>query len=581
MPRIARPERSLAVTVFIVMLATFCAPRAAAQIDRVTGAPFATRSEVIAPHGMVATSHPLVTQIGLDILKSGGSAADAAIAINAALGLMEPIGSGIGGDMLVMIWDAKTQKVYGLNASGRSPRGLSYAQMRGELIKLGRDDIPPHGMLPISVPGVVDGWFELHERFGRLPMDEILQPAIDYAENGFPLTELIAHYWGNGVAYHGREPGPFRDLYTNNGHIPGKGEMFRNPQLAATYRKLAKGGRDVFYRGEIAHKVDKYFRENGGYLRLEDFENHHSEWVEPLSVTYRGYEVFELQPNTQGVTTLQMLNIIEGFDLRGLGFGNPLAIHLMVEAKKLAFEDRARYFGDPEFSKLPLEGLISKEYAEQRRQLIDPRYASYRVEAGFPPLGTGDTISFAVADKDGNMISVLQSKYRGFGSGVVVPGTGFSFQDRGQLFTMEPGHPNVYAPGKRPFHTNIPVFVKKHDKPWLAFGFMGGPMQPQGQVQFLTNLIDFDMGLQAASDASRWQHNGSSEPTGKAREGAGNLELESGFGWKVTRALQDMGHQIRSGDGGFGGLQAVMWDEVNQVYIGASESRKDGQAAGY
>jgi gamma-glutamyltranspeptidase/glutathione hydrolase len=483
--------------------------------------------------------------------------------------------------MLVMVWDAKTQKVYGLNASGRSPRGLSYAQMRRELVMLGRDDIPAHGMLPISVPGTVDGWFELHERFGRLPMEKILQPAIDYAENGFPLTELIAHYWQNGASFHGREPGPFRDLYTTDGRIPAKGEMFRSPQLAATYRKLAEGGRDVFYRGEIAKKVDAYFRANGGWLRLEDFENHHSEWVEPMSVDYRGYEVFELRPNTQGLATLQILNLLEGFDLRGLGFGDPLAIHLMVEAKKLAFEDRAYYFGDPEFSKQPLEGLISKEYANERRNLIDPRYASHRVEAGFPPLEKGDTISFAVADKDGNMISVLQSKYRGFGSGVVVPDTGFSFQDRGQLFTMEPGHPNVYEPGKRPFHTTIPVFVKKFGKPWIAFGFMGGPMQPQGQVQFLTNLIDFDMGLQAASDASRWQHNGSTEPTGEMREGAGHVELESGFGWEVARALQEIGHEIRAGDGGFGGLQAVMWDDENKVYLGASESRKDGNAAGY
>ena len=552
-----------------------------AQIDRVTGHSWATRSPVYAPHAMVATSHPLVTQIGVDILQAGGSAADAAVAINAALGLMEVIGSGIGGDMLVIGWDAKNQKVFGLNGSGRMPRGLSYTQMRLELLKLGRTDIPPQGMLPVSVPGVVDAWFELHEKFGKIPMEKILQPAIDYAENGFPVTDLIAHYWVSSYAFHGRRPGPFRDTYGINGHAPTKGEMFRNPDLAATYRKLAKGGRDVFYRGEIAERTDEYFRKNGGWLRKEDLEAHKSEWVEPVSTTYRGYEVFQLPPNTQGIVTLMMLNILEGFDLRTLGFGTPDTLHLMIETKKLAFEDRARWFADPKFAELPIKGLISKTYAKERRELIDHRRASYRYEAGFPPLNAGDTISFAVADHEGNMIAVLQSNYRGFGSGVVVPGLGFCFQDRGQLFSMEPDHPNVYAPGKRPFHTNIPVFVKKDGKPWLAFGFMGGPMQPQGQVQILTDLIDFDMDLQEACDAARWQHNASHEGTGEMEEPSPYVTLESGIPWETLRALLLKGHDIRWDVGGFGGFQGVMRDHDNGTWIGASEGRKDGQASGY
>lgn len=556
-----------------------------AQIDRVTGRSWATRSEVLAPHGMVATSHPLVTQIGVDILQAGGTAADAAVAINAALGLMEVIGSGIGGDMLVIGWDAKEQKVWGYNGSGRTPQELTYAKMRLELMRLGRRDIPAHGMLPISVPGVIDAWFAIHERYGKLPMTQVLQPAIDYAENGFPVTELIAYYWGHSYAFHGRRPGPFRDTYGIDGHAPKKGEMFRNPDLARTYRRIAEGGRDVFYRGEIANEIDAYFRQHNGYLRKADLAAHRGEWAEPVSTTYRGYEVFGLPPNTQGIVTLMMLNILEGFDLRSLGFGNPEALHLMIETKKIVFEDRARWFGDPEFSQVPVNGLISKEYADERRQLIDPEEATYRYDAGFPPLETGDTISFAVADKEGNMIAVLQSNYRGFGSGVVVPGLGFCFQDRGQLFTMEEDHPNVYAPGKRPFHTNIPCFVKKNGQPWLAFGFMGGPMQPQGHVQILTNLIDFDMGLQEACDAARWQHSAAHPGTGETDDPPPYLlpyvTLESGFPWETVRALLDKHHQIQWDNGGMGGFQGVMRDLENNIWVGASEGRKDGNAAGY
>jgi gamma-glutamyltranspeptidase / glutathione hydrolase len=557
------------------------APSLQAQVDRVTGRSFATRAEVIAPHGMAATSHPLATQIAVDVLQAGGSAVDAAIAANAALGLMEPTGSGIGGDLFAIVWDAKSGRLHGLNASGRSPLGLSHDQMQAELTRLGRATIPPQGMLPISVPGAVDGWFELHAKFGRLPMAKVLQPAIDYAENGFPLTELIAYYWGRSVPLLGKQPGAFMETYAPGGHAPAKGEIFRNPGLAATYRQLAAGGCDAFYRGAIAERMDAFFRANGGWLRKADFERHTSTWIDPVSVNYRGYDVYELPPNTQGVAALQMLTILEGYDLRSLGFGSPQALHLMIEAKKLAFEDRAQFYADPDFVKVPLAGLLSKEYAAGRRQLIDPARAARRIDAGHPPLNDGDTIYLTTADREGNMVSLIQSNYRGMGSGVVVPGLGFCFQDRGELFTMEAGHANVYAPGKRPFHTIIPAFVMKDGKPWLSFGVMGGAMQPQGHVQILVNLIDFGMNLQEAGDAARWQHLGSSEPTGEVMADGGYVELETGFGWETARALVQMGHDVRAGNGGFGGYQAILRDEKNGVYLGASESRKDGHAAGY
>jgi len=494
---------------------------AMAQVDRVTGASFATRSEVIARHGMAATSQPLATQVAVEILKKGGSAVDAAIAANATLGLMEPTGNGIGGDLFAIVWDAKSQKLYGLNASGRSPKGLSYARMKEEVAKLDRDTIPPYGFLPISVPGAVDGWFELHSKFGRLPMSEVLAPAINYADEGFPVSELISYYWKRSALVLSRQPGAFRETFTIDGRGPEKGEIFRNPDLASTLRLLAKKGRDAYYKGEIADRIDAFFREEGGWLRKVDFETHHSEWVEPVSVNYRGYDVYELPPNTQGIAALQMLQILEPFDLESMGFGSAESIHLMVEAKKLAFEDRAKYYADPDFAKIPLAGLLSDEYAAERRALIDRGRAQRRVDAGTPALQQGDTIYLTTADKDGNMVSLIQSNYRGMGSGVVVPGLGFGFQDRGELFSLEEGHANVYAPGKRPFHTIIPAFVMKDGKPWLSFGVMGGA------------------------------------------------------------ELTKKGHDVRYDLGGYGGYQAIMRDPVSGVYYGASESRKDGQAAGY
>lgn len=551
--------------------------------DRITGKDFASRSEVIASEAMAATSHPLATQIALDVMKQGGNAIDAAIAANAALGLMEPTGNGIGGDLYAMIWDAKSGKLYGLNASGRSPLGLSYDTLKAELEKLGRTDLPPHGMLPISVPGTIDGWFEMHKKFGKLPMPQLLQPTIDYAEKGFPVTELIAYYWDRSVPILSPQPGDFRGTFTINGKAPAKGQIFKNPGLAYTLRTVAKEGRDAFYRGEITRKIDKFMTENGGYLRFADFANHRSDWVEPVGVDYKGYTLWELPPNGQGIAALQMLQILKNFDLAALGYNTPESIHLMVEAKKLAFEDRAKFYADMDFYKTPISKLISEEYGRERAKLIGQR-AAQRVDAGNPHLYEGDTIYMTTADKDGNMVSLIQSNYRGMGSGVVVPGLGFVFQDRGQLFSMDKNHANVYEPGKRAFNTIIPAFVTKDNKPLISYGVMGGAMQPQGHVQILVNMVDFGMNLQEAGDAARWQHLGSTEPTDGQDaylKNGGYIEVERGIPFETVRELQKRGHDVRYGLGGYGGYQAIMKDPINGVWIGASESRKDGQAAGY
>ena len=551
------------------------------QIDRVASRSFATRAEVIAQNGMVATSQPLAAQIGLDVLKAGGNAIDAAIATNAALGLMEPTGNGIGGDLFAIVWSAKEQKLYGLNASGRSPLGLSYDQMRAELAKLGVDKIPARGMLPISVPGTVDGWYELHGKFGKMPMADILAPAIRYAEEGFPLTELIAYYWKYAY-YYEDVPGAAYETWMPGGVAPKKAEIFKNPDLANTYRRIAAGGRDTFYRGEIADEIDAFMRANGGFLRKADLEAHTSTWVDPVSVSYRGYDVFELPPNGQGIAALQMLNILEGYDLRGMGWNSPEALHVMIEAKKLAFEDRAKFYGDPEFSDFPLDWLLSKEYAAERRALIDLDRAASRVDAGNPALQQGDTIYLTTADSEGNMVSLIQSNYRGMGSGVMVPGQGFGFQDLGEMFVFDPrDHANVYAPGKRPFHTIIPAFVMKDGQPWMSFGLMGGAMQPQGHAQIVMNLVDFDMNLQEAGDAARWQHHGSTDYDTPKMEDGGYVTTESGIPFESVRPLEKLRHDMRTDTGGYGGYQAIRWDAENKVFIGASESRKDGHAVGY
>ncbi len=545
----------------------------ASAYDRITGEPFASRSEVIAQNGMVATSQPLATQVGLDILKKGGNAIDAAIAANAMLGLVEPTGNGIGGDLFAIVWDAKTKQLYGLNASGRSPKSLTLEYFKEN----GMTAIPSHGPLPVSVPGAVDGWFELHGKFGNLPMAEILAPTIEYAKQGFPVSELIAYYMQRSVPILSKFDG-FAETYMPSGKAPAKGDIFVNQRLANTLEKIATGGRDAFYKGDIARIIAAYMKEQGGFLSYEDLASHTSEWVEPVSSNYRGYDVWELPPNGQGIAALQILNILEQYDIEGMGFGSPEYIHTFVEAKKLAFEDRAKYYADPEFNKIPVDWLISKEYAQQRRKLIDDSKAAKRYDAG---IYHGDTIYLTTADKEGNMVSLIQSNYRGMGSGMTPTDLGFILQDRGEMFSLKEGHFNVYAPGKRPFHTIIPAFVTRYGKPWLSFGVMGGGTQPQMHAQIIVNLIDFGMNLQEAGDAPRILHSGSSQPTDEIMVDGGYVSLESGFDVKTRRTLVQMGHVLRDVSGAFGGYQAIMRDPKTGVYYGASETRKDGQAAGY
>jgi gamma-glutamyltranspeptidase/glutathione hydrolase len=559
--------------------AACCLLTLAAQAgDRITGKPFATRSEVLATHGMVATSVPLATQIGLDVLKKGGTAVDAAIAANAALGLMEPVSNGVGGDLFAMVWDAKAKKLYGYNGSGRSPKSLSLQYFVDHNIK----EIPPLGPLPVNVPGAVDGWFALHDRFGKLPMKEDLAGAIRYAREGFPVTELIAHYWQLSVPRLSKYPG-FTEQMTLGGRAPQRGEIWKNPNLANTLQTIADGGRDAFYKGKIAHVIGDYFKANGGFLSYEDMATHKGEWVEPISTNYRGVDVWELPPNGQGLAALEILNVLEGYDLKKYGFGSPEHVHLFVEAKKLAWEDRAHLYADPAFFKPPLDKLLSKEYAAEQRKKISLDHAMRSVEAGHAPLEHGDTIYLTIADQWGNMVSLIQSNYRGMGSGMTPPGLGFILQDRGQLFVLKEGHPNSFAPGKRPFHTIIPSFITRDGKPWISFGVMGGGMQPQGHAQIVMNLIDFGMGLQEAGDAPRIQHEGDTEPEGQVvqMKDGGEVELESGFSYETIRALMEKGHHVTFADGPYGGYQAIEWDEKNHVWIGASEGRKDGQAAGY
>lgn len=546
--------------------------------DRITGLGFATRSEVIARNCMAATSQPLATQVALDVMRNGGNAIDAAIAANATLGLMEPTGNGIGGDLFAIVWIQKEQKLYGLNASGRSPKSLSFEQMKTELAKQNREMIPSLGPLPVSVPGCVDGWFEMHGRFGKLPMDRVLKPSIDYAREGFPVSELIAYYWSRseGLA---RYPG-FAETFLPGGKAPRKGEMFRNPALAGTLEKIARNGRDEFYRGETAKTIAGFMERVGGHITYDDLASHRSEWVEPVSIDYRGYQVWELPPNGQGIAALQMLGMLREFDLKSAGFGSPSHLHWFIEAKKLAFEDRAKFYSDPEFHKLPTAELISDDYLKQRSKLIGRR-AAQRVQAGNPALEDGDTIYLTVADQDRNMVSLIQSNYRGFGSGLCPDGLGFCLQDRGEMFDMTPGNFNTYAPGKRPFHTIIPAFVTKDNKPFLSFGVMGGATQPQGHVQIITNIVDFGMNIQEAGDAPRFLHNGSSEPTGERMTDGGSVVLESGFEYATIRDLLGRGHKVGFEVGNYGGYQGIRYDPENDVYYGASESRKDGQAAGF
>lgn len=555
--------------------------------DRIAGAPFATRSQVIAPHGMAATSHPLASQIAVDVLKKGGSAVDAAIAANAALGLMEPTGCGPGGDLFAIVWDPKTGKLHGLNASGRSPQGLTYEEVASRAEAMGRETLPPRGAITVSVPGAVDGWYTLHDRFGTLPMAQLLAPAIDYAREGFPVTQSIAVDWKDnidailGSAEMIEELDNFKATYLIDGRAPVEGEMFRNPDLARTYELIARGGREAFYEGEIADILDAYMRRIGGYIRKEDMAAHTSTWVEPVSVNYRGYDVYELPPNGQGIAALQMLNVLEGFDLASMDHNSADYLHVHAEAKKLAFADRARFYADPDFYNVPLKKLLSEQYAEQRRSLIDTNHAMQEVDHGDARLLEGDTIYLTTADSTGMMVSLIQSNFLGLGSGLVADGLGFGLQNRGQLFTLERGHPNVYEPFKRPFQTIIPAFVMRDGEPYMSFGVMGGPMQPQGHVQIITNMVDFGMNLQEAGDVARYRHQGSSQPTGEVMTDGGVLHVESGVAEEVVEELRRRGHDVVVSANHYGGYQAILWDAENGVYVGASEMRKDGHAVGY
>lgn len=534
----------------------------------------ALRSNVLARNGMVAAAHPLASQAGLDMLKAGGNAIDAAIAANAVMTLADPGNNGIGGDLFALVWIEQEGKLYGLNASGRSPMGLSADTVRAR----SGSQLPLTGQLTVSVPGCVDGWFELNERFGALPMDRLLQPTISYANQGIPLTEWIAHYWNAPGA--ARNDPWFMETFMPWGRSPRAGELFTNPRLARTYERLAAGGRDAFYRGEIAREIDGWMRENGGWLRYEDLAAHRSQWVDPVAVRYRGVELWQLPPNTQGLAALQMLAILEHFPVGELKFGSPEHLHHVIEAKKLAFEDMARYYADPDFNRLPHEYLLRSEYISERAALIDEKKASETIAAGLP--FPSNTIYVTAADRHGNMVSLIQSNAAFMGSGVVPGSLGFVLQNRGAWFTLEQGHPNEYEPGKRPFHTIMPGFVTKNGRPWLSYGVIGGLMQPQAQVQILMNMVDFGMNPQEAGDAPRVEHQGSSSPRGDTLSAGGRVLLQSGISDATVQALRARGHEVsRHGSGFFGGFQAIYRDPQTGVYWGASESVQDGQAVGY
>ncbi len=549
--------------------------------DRIDGANFASRSAAWGVNGAAATAHPLATQAAISVLKKGGSAVDAAIAANACLGLMEPIACGIGGDCYVMLWDPKAKKVMGLNSSGRSPKGLSLETVRSRA-KNGL--LPSWGAVTVSVPGAVDAWRAMHERYGKLKWAELFEDAIHYGEQGFPITQNVAFYLA-GARKRFTDPATgleehdnFLKVWAPAGKTPVEGEVFKNPNLARTYRLIAQGGGRAFYEGEIAETIERYFKRIGGWMTKADLANHKAVWTNVYKSGYRGVDVYALADNTQGLATLQLLNIMETFDIKAMGFQSAAAIHHAVEAKRLAYEDRARYYADQDFYKSPIEWLISKDYAAQRAKLIRSDKILTPVYPGQAP-SKGDTTYFTTADKDGMMVSIIQSNYRGMGSGLVPDGLGFMFQDRGELFALTDGHPNIYAPGKRPFQTIIPGFATKDGQPWLSFGVMGGDMQPQGQAQIISNMVDFGLGVQEAGDAPRWHHGGSSEPTGAPQEGVGVLNLETGVPQTTQKALAALGWNLQPDRGGYGGYQAI--EQWPGRYAAATEMRKDGVALAY
>jgi gamma-glutamyltranspeptidase / glutathione hydrolase len=556
--------------------------------DRVSGASFASRSAAMGCSGAAGTAQPIATLTAIEILKRGGSAADAAIAANACLGFLEPTSSGLGGDCFAMVWDPKLEKVVSLAGSGRSPKSLSLETVRA---RAKNSVIPSHGAISVSTPGALDAWWTLHQRYGRLKWAELFEPAIHLCESGVPVPQIIGYYIKRNIAAFVRpgsgveETANALHTYAPGGKPPGEGDVFRNPDLAQTYRLIAEGGRDAFYAGPIAHTIDAYFKRIGGWLSYEDLRDQHAEWTDPLVTGYRGLDVYGMAANTQGLATLQMLNILENFDLRAMGFQSAASIHTQVEAKRLAYEDRARYYADPHFAKIPIEWLNSKEYAKERAKLIRPDRILTPVYPGQAP-SHGDTTYFTTASSDGMMVSMIQSNFRGMGSGLVADGLGFMFQDRGELFSLQDGHPNLYQPGKRPFQTIIPGFATKDGKPWMSFGVMGGDMQPQGQAQIVLNRVDYGLDIQAAGDSPRWHHEGSSQSMGEDAPGMGPtglLHLEAGVPVETRKALIDLGWPMGPSDGGFGRYECIepRMNGSDRVYAAATEMRADGVALAY
>ena len=556
--------------------------------DRISGASFASRSAAMGCSGAAGTAHPLATLTAIEILKKGGSAADAAIATNAVLGFVEPTSSGIGGDCYAMIWDPKLSKVVGLAGSGRSPKALTLEIAHSRA----KDGVlPPYGAISISVPGALDAWWTLHQRYGKLKWAELFEPAIHYCETGSPTPQIIGYYIKRNLASFTRpgsgveETANAMHTYAPGGTAPNEGDVRRNPDLARTYRMVAEGGRDAYYDGPIAQTIEAYFKRIGGWMTVEDLRDQHAEWSDPLVTNYRGVDVYGMAANTQGLATLQLLNIAENFDLRGMGFQSAQSLHVQIEAKRLAYEDRARYYADPHFSKVPVEWLNSKAYAAERAKLIKLDSILTPIHPGQAP-SHGDTTYFTVADSSGMMISQIQSNFRGMGSGLVPDGLGFMFQDRGELFSLQDGHPNIYAPGKRPFQTIIPGFATKDGKPWMSFGVMGGDMQPQGQSQIIINRVDYGLDIQAAGDSPRWHHEGSSQSMGEDPAGLGPkgvLRLESGVPESTRQALIALGWPMGASDGAFGRYECIehRLSGADRFYSAASEMRADGVALAY
>ncbi len=543
--------------------------------DRPAPNPRATRSVVMARNGIIATSQPLASAAGLAVLQQGGNAVDAAVTAAAVLSVVEPTMNGIGGDLFALVYDPKTKSVRALNASGRAPAAATVEEFK----RRGLASIPYRGELSVSVPGVVDGWSELLAKHGTLTLAKALEPAIRYARGGYAVSEIIATQWKDQEETLAKDPAAAATFLVN-GRALRTGDIFRNEKLAASLELISRGGRDAFYRGAIAKAIAADMRARNGLLSEADLAAHKSDWTEPLSTAYRGFEVLEFPPNTQGVVALEMLNILEGFDLKALGHNTGAYLHLLVEAKKIAFADRDAWLADPAATPAAaLRRMLSKEYAAARRKEIDPEragreYQPLAIDGASPageehPQAHGDTIYLTAADKDGNVISLIQSIYESFGAGIVAGDTGITLHNRGALFSLRAGHPNLLAPGKRPFHTLVPAMVMKDGRPWLSFGVMGGDMQPQGHVQVLLNLIDFGMNVQEAGEAPRFRHT------------ANGLALESAISPEARFGLDTRGHRIVSGVGVFGGFQGILIDPRTGVMMGGSDPRKDGLAIGW